>query len=172
LSQGNIAFALGKVVTPMRQLWLKLGTLAFWICWPVLYVYLRRSQRTRVVVRAGGQVLLVRSWLSDGQWGLPGGGMHRGESPALGAARELREETGLEVSADGLMELATESLAQHGLRFTCTFFLADIDKTGVFQTQRGEIIEAQWFHMADVTAPGFQPEVKRALKLLVAKGLF
>ncbi len=43
-----------------------------------------------------GRVLLVRE-LVDGRWSLPGGWADLGESPAEVAAREVREEAGLEV---------------------------------------------------------------------------
>lgn len=156
----------------MRQLWLKLGTLLFWLCWPALSVYLHRTHRTRVIVRAGGQILLVKSWLSDGCWKLPGGGLHYGEAPATGAVRELREEVGLEMLPERLVELATEVLDVRGLRFTCTYFLADIDKMGIVQEQRIEIADSQWLHISEIGSVGFQPDVRRALKLLVARGLF
>jgi 8-oxo-dGTP pyrophosphatase MutT (NUDIX family) len=42
-----------------------------------------------------GRVLLVRhSYHQPDRWLLPGGGLARGEDPAVTAARELREETG------------------------------------------------------------------------------
>ena len=46
-----------------------------------------------------GEALFVRH---DDQWLLPGGMLEAGETPAEGAARETREETGVEVRIDGL----------------------------------------------------------------------
>lgn len=46
-----------------------------------------------------GRVLLVRvapGYPAVGNWTLPGGGLNFGEDPAIGALRELTEETGLE----------------------------------------------------------------------------
>ena len=46
-----------------------------------------------------GRILLCRVapgyWSGAGEWTLPGGGLHFGESPRDGAIRELAEETGL-----------------------------------------------------------------------------
>lgn len=46
-----------------------------------------------VILSRAPRVLLVQKW--DGRWGLPGGGIRRGESPRAAALRELEEETGL-----------------------------------------------------------------------------
>ncbi|WP_407971749.1 NUDIX hydrolase [Burkholderia pyrrocinia] len=51
------------------------------------------KQRATVLCRRGDRILLVARL--HARWVLPGGGPHRGESPADAARRELREETGL-----------------------------------------------------------------------------
>jgi ADP-ribose pyrophosphatase YjhB (NUDIX family) len=52
------------------------------------------------VVFRGDDVLLVRSAKGSrqGQWGLPGGAQHVGETVFEAAVREVREETGIEVA--------------------------------------------------------------------------
>ena len=51
------------------------------------------------------RILLVRlapPLLEAGAWGLPGGGLGWGEAPEQAVVREVREETGLVASPDGL----------------------------------------------------------------------
>jgi 8-oxo-dGTP pyrophosphatase MutT (NUDIX family) len=70
-----------------------------------------RPAATIVLLRRGGrhndrgvEVLMVRrsdsASLMPGVWVFPGGGIEAGESPAECAARELEEETGLDLGAD------------------------------------------------------------------------
>ncbi|MFI6155091.1 NUDIX domain-containing protein [Kitasatospora sp. NPDC051170] len=58
-----------------------------------------------VIVRApGGEILLSQRGgpYGHGQWHAPSGKLDPGEKPAVGAARELHEETGLEVDPEHL----------------------------------------------------------------------
>lgn len=59
-----------------------------------------------LVVDAAKRVLLVRQ---DGQWFAPGGKLEPGEAPAAGAVREIREETGVDVSLGGLAGIAEQT---------------------------------------------------------------
>lgn len=67
-----------------------------WYAW-------RRPARSTVAVAVwyGGRVLTVAHSYKAGRT-LPGGGLRRGEAPERGAARELREETGLRIALDKL----------------------------------------------------------------------
>ena len=60
-----------------------------------------------VLVEREGQVLLVRRrmGLRRGLWTFPAGFVDFNESPAQAAARECREETGLEVEITGLLDV-------------------------------------------------------------------
>ena len=72
-----------------------------------------REYPERPIVGVGGvviedeRVLLIRRGTEPlkGQWSIPGGTLELGETLMEGAARELKEETGLEVSVLEMIEL-------------------------------------------------------------------
>jgi len=67
------------------------------------------------------QLLLVKTSYRRG-YGLPGGGLERGETAAQAAVRELQEELGLTVNNDGLQKPWTLTEQQAGGRNTVTIF--------------------------------------------------
>lgn len=69
-----------------------------------------------------GRVLLVRH---DDRWLLPGGMLEAGETPAVGAGREVREETGIEVRIDGLAAIAEQTFTDGRDAFVLRFAVFD-----------------------------------------------
>lgn len=120
------------------------GRVLFWLTWPALGSYLRRTKRTRVVVISGDALLLTKGWISDGRWLLPGGGRHRGESAAASIRRELCEETGLELPIEAFEPQGSVSYQKHGFRFSDDFFIATIDERPPLRPQPYEIIAVAW----------------------------
>jgi len=70
---------------------------------------------TVLLLNDRGKLLAVSRGDDATNWGMPGGWVERGESPAQGAARELWEETGIRVSPEHL-----EPVYQQG---DCTTFV-------------------------------------------------
>jgi 8-oxo-dGTP pyrophosphatase MutT (NUDIX family) len=128
----------------MKNSWPKIGTAAFWISWPALWLYLHFSERTRVLVIYKDKVLVVRSWLGDGKWSLPGGGLHHHEAPLSGVLREMQEETSVVLQPKQLHELKHEHYRDKGFSFDCHFFFAEIVEQMSTQRQKGEIIAVTW----------------------------
>jgi ADP-ribose pyrophosphatase YjhB (NUDIX family) len=60
-----------------------------------------------VVVNDAGEILLIRR-SDNGNWAVPGGAIDLGESLTQAAARETREETGIECQITGIVGIYTD----------------------------------------------------------------
>lgn len=128
----------------------KIGTLCFWLTWPGIWLILRFQPRTRIVLQSGDTVLVVRPWLSNGKWSLPGGGIHRSEDPVLSAIRELKEETGVTLKREECTLVDTYQYKQDGLRFRYTLFRAKLPAIRKLIPQRHEIAAAEWVKISEL----------------------
>jgi ADP-ribose pyrophosphatase YjhB (NUDIX family) len=63
---------------------------------------------TGVIFNAKDQVLLFKHTYRQIQWSLPGGYLKAKEHPSEGLEREVEEESGLSISADGLLKVRTD----------------------------------------------------------------
>lgn len=110
------------------------------------------------VVLDGDRVLLVRRALPprQGEWSLPGGRLELGESLADGAAREVREETGLEVAVGPVVEVFDRVHRDEagGIRFHFVIvdFLCRV--TGGTLRAGDDAADARWATRDEVTALG------------------
>ncbi len=149
----------------MKKLWVKFGVAAFWLSWPLLFIYLFRSRRTRILVVSGNKVLVLKNWLSNGGWILPGGGLHGGEEPRAGAARELLEETGIKIVPEQLKELNTGRFTHGGLRFTYHSFVVELSESLPPKPQRFEVVLATWMDWRELLADKrVSPEARQILE--------
>lgn len=147
--------------------WAACGRIAFWLGWPFLWLYLYNTQRTRVLVRADDRILVIKNWLGDGKWALPGGGLHHHEAPLLGAVRELSEETGLQVTTAQLEVLGEILIAKDGFRAQYQGFTVTVPAAEELRKQRWEIIDAAWMPVDQLTITNSGRDV---LALLAAVG--
>lgn len=78
-----------------------------------------------VVLDAGGRVLLIERGKPPGEglWSVPGGSVELGETVAVAAAREVREETGLEVTVGELVAVV-ERIQPGGYHYVILDYLA------------------------------------------------
>ena len=120
------------------------GQAVFWLTWPALWLMLRWSRRTRLLLVCGDEFLVLRGWLGSGEWGLPGGGLHRGEDKIVGLIREVEEETGLHISADQLKYAFDGLYKNKGLSFTYHSYVAELDSKPSLKPQPREIAEISW----------------------------
>lgn len=145
----------------MRKLWNIVGRIAYIVSYPALALYLRKDERARVVVVCEGHILLVKSWLDSGRWYLPGGGLHKAEDPAIGAARELVEETGLQFDVTDLSHVESFRYRDKLISYDCHAYRLELSKQPKLKLQAQEITDAAWFLPEEVIAMNVHDSVKR-----------
>ncbi|HSX15822.1 MAG TPA: NUDIX hydrolase [Candidatus Saccharimonadales bacterium] len=153
----------------MNRLWRRVGTVLSVLAWPALFVYLRIGARTRVVVLAEGQVLLVQGWLSRERWQLPGGGLHWREQSEAGAVRETFEETGLQLDPASLRLLQSEWCTAGGLSFYAHFFVVQLKQKPSLPEPHGEIVAMVWVPITEAHTLPVKADVRRGLELAAGR---
>ncbi|MFJ3876797.1 NUDIX hydrolase [Streptomyces sp. NPDC090077] len=137
--------------------------------------------RTRVSVYAvaveGERLLLAR--LSDaspvfapGLWHLPGGGIDPGEQPVEALARELREETGLELAAARLLDARTYAARRLGVNWSLTalFYAVDLEAGAPEVVEAdGSTDAARWIPLAELRESVLSPAAADALRMLAPR---
>lgn len=139
----------------MKKLWQLTGNMLFWCSWPVWRIYLHEGQksRTRVLITCGDKALLVKNWMASGRWSLPGGGLHSGEDPKVGAAREINEELGLHINPEELRVLLPRAVAREdGLKFTFVCLMLELPQTSKVKSRWPEIADAKWTQREQIFA--------------------
>lgn len=111
------------------------------------------------LTRDDGRILLVKAayrW----RWGMPGGLMNVGESPADAVVRETLEETGLEITLVNEPMVLVETDMQR-VNFIYNAVLAPGVDPDVLRPQASEILEVGWFDPDDLpeTIPDLSGEV-------------
>lgn len=137
--------------------WHALRPLQGWLAWRL---HAKFGVGVCGVVRADdGRVLLLRHrlWPPDGQWGFPSGFARRGELFGDTIVREVREETGLTVTAGRLLDVRGGNKYRVEVYYEAT--LAG-DLTGLVLEDR-EILEARLFRLEDL--PRAMPALHREL---------
>lgn len=128
----------------------RIGKIVFWLSWPMSYLYVHGSVRTRVLVEAEGKILLVKGWYDGTVWSLPGGGIHKGEDPVLSAIREVSEEVSVDLNASKMVDLGDDDYRQSGLSFALKRYGCMLDKLPSTEKQQLEILDIKWFLVNDI----------------------
>lgn len=119
---------------------------------------------------ADDRLLLVRQ-ADHGRWGLLGGAMDPGESPAESAVREVREEIGVDVVLGPIIGVLSgpkyEIEYDDGDRnayVTIVFGPCRLD--GEIVPDGEEVLEARWFSPAELSTADLHPFSRAALEEL------
>lgn len=123
------------------------------------------------VVARGRQVLLVRRAKNPdiGMWGFPGGRIELGETAAEAAVRELREETGVRASANGVLTVIDVLDRSDDGELRHHFVLVAIRCLWLAGEGRAadDALEARWFTLDEIRSigRGASDQVERVARL-------
>jgi len=111
--------------------------------------YRKKEVRTAVVAvvkNHNGHVLLTKRAIPPylGKWVMPGGKIDLGEPITAALKREVREEVGLEVHVEGLIDIfEIVPSNEHKEHYVILYYLAS-PKSGDLTPNAGEISEVVW----------------------------
>lgn len=154
----------------MKKIWSIFGNVTYWIVWPLLFLYLYSTDRTRVIIVYKKQVLLLKNWLGRNEWGLPGGGVHKGEKVEIAAIREVREETGLELEENDLNKLDLNITADAGFKYNILGFIVDLNQKAPLVKARAEVSELRWVKISELNKLKLSKNTRVILETWLAKG--
>ena len=119
-----------------------------------------------VVLRRGRQVTLLRradTGYRDGFWALPAGHVESGESCRAAAARELREETGVDLAPRNLRPLCTQHGTAPGgaIEQRVDFYFEAECPDGIepIRAEPDKASELRWCDLDDLPDPVVPPEL-------------
>ncbi len=120
-----------------------------------------------VVVWRRDKVLLVQRGKepNKGQWSIPGGAQQLGETVFAAGAREVREETGLQVKILGLVDVVDGIMTEEG-RVVYHYTLVDL----VAESPEGKAVAADdaaavgWFTLEELSALNLWSETERIIR--------
>lgn len=120
--------------------------------------------RVAVVLPQGDRLLMVRHRKGDNRyWLLPGGGLDYGETFEQCAAREVREETGLEIEAKRVLYIS-EAICPEGTRHIVNVFMLGEIKGGALQVGDEEILDgAEFVSFEDLPGLTLYPAIQETL---------
>jgi ADP-ribose pyrophosphatase YjhB (NUDIX family) len=121
-----------------------------------------------VVVWRNDRFLLVRRGKEPnrGQWSIPGGAQHLGETVYQAAEREVREETGLSVRVLGLVDVVDGIRREDDGRVSWHYTLVDMVAEWLAgDAVAGDDAEAvEWFALEDLTRLELWRETERIIQ--------
>src|SRR3990167_10335835 len=133
-------------MTRYRALWRRFGSAAYFITWPLIYVYVViTTARARVLLVHNDDILVVKNWLGAGNWALPGGGLERGESAQQATIREVKEELGIAIEQAALIDLGRHSSNSFGhMPSKYYLFAVQLQERPQLTVQESEITAHDW----------------------------
>lgn len=134
------------------KIWHRIGIIAYKLLLPLIKVYAAHTKpRTRVLIICNNELLLVKNWLSNDRWALPGGGLESGEEPLHAAIREVGEELGISLEPELLEQLGLhQSVGNDGLKSSFYLFAVEVAGKPATMLRKYEIMDARWWSLKAV----------------------
>lgn len=113
--------------------------------------YNARNLTSNLVIVKNNKILLVHRdhEPEKGTWAFPGGYLSWDETVEQAAARELKEETGLEAERLQLIGIRSDESAHDGRQNVDIYFYTN-NVTGEMKKQSGEIADIRWFDLDEL----------------------
>lgn len=103
--------------------------IAFYLLYPLIWLYSPLFTRARLLIVAEGSFVAVKERFSNNNWHLPGGGRKMGESLQAAVIREAKEELGLVLEPkDVSVLLPKQTFFNLGLIQRSAVFVAKLPK--------------------------------------------
>jgi len=146
------------------KLWEYVGRLIHFLGLPIIKYLLNGSARTRVLVIYGTKVLVVKTWIGSGRWGMPGGGIHKAESKIDSAIREVYEEVGIKLRPSDLEYVSQRRQNDDGVNVDISLFITRIENKKPIKRQILEIVDAQWLEFIEINPANSSPDLFEAVR--------
>jgi len=152
----------------MKSIYKKVGTILFWCTWPLQWLNLHlHPERTRVLIVACGEALLIRPFMGPAIWLLPGGGLKHKETAEACAVREVKEEVGVDLMETELMPLGKRSFVLRGLPYKSINYAVEMSEKPNVHTRWYEVYSYSWVPLADIDSIDIAKEVKQSVKRFI-----
>jgi 8-oxo-dGTP pyrophosphatase MutT (NUDIX family) len=128
--------------------------------------YLRQSNRAYVLLCNGGETLAIKSWLNNGVWHMPGGGLRKNESAESAVRREVLEELGIDLGGVKLSPITAGVWQTNRLASRYQILAGVLASRPELKFRRPEIMAAAWLKPAEFTPKNTPAEMLEALHKL------
>ena len=124
-----------------------------------------------VVVLRGDEVLLIQRGKAPrlGQWGIPGGAQHVGESVFEAAEREVREETGLAIRPRAIITVVDSVTRDPERRVRYHYTLVEVLADWLEGEPKAEddVLDARWVKLDSLESLGMWAETVSVIRKAV-----